>query len=935
MKNKYTASLVLGALLACTSTAATAAGGDKPTLRPKSKSRTQPARKPLKTLEGQAVSGTVLTDIGDPLPGATIFVKGTFVGTSTNSEGHFKLDLDFAQGPVTLVVSFIGYENVELPVSEPNQALSISLTPSIIQLNETVVSASRVEESIMRAPITIEKISSRQIEQISTPEVLAGLGQFKGVDVNSASMLFTSISTRGFNTAKSERVVQLYDYTDAQLPSLSLSPGNLLGIPELDMESIEVVHGPASALYGSNALNGVVLFNSKDPFVYEGLTARVRGGQRNFLDAQVRYAHKLGQKWAFKVNGSYIRALDWLAENYEASATSRAINPEGSPLGTSAVNGYGDSGRQLRRNERLADGSPVNAELAGKTVYLPRFTEAELIANDNYTNAYRLQGSLSYLITKDLKATLDVKRAEGTSTYQNQSRIRMKGLGTNQYRAELKSSRGFLRAYTTEDFTGESYELNSLGNNLQLSPVAEGSAITYADRFYSTFNAEYTRQRNNGVGQDQALAAARQVADATRLSTADPRFGLLRERIIQEADALRRGSKLLLNSFLSDVSGQYTFQLGQATDLVVGGAYRDFRIGSGGGFVLTDRPDRRLHNYEYGGYLQASYRLLDDRLKLAAAGRVDHFRNFEAAFSPRVSAVVSLGQTKQHNLRASYGRAFRAPSQIEQYSRVDVGNVLGLGNIGAGFQGYSLVNAQGQSYQQVLQGVPLASFEFSAPSLELEQVNTYEIGYKGIIGKNLYVDVNCFDSRYNNFIGAVNFIGNPDGTRPTMSQLLASQPDFGPGKPSRIIFAPFNNTQQVHTQGVAAGLNYYWLKAVHLSANYSFNYLNRKELPENFRTFFNTPEQKYNVGVSGSALRHLSYNVNYRWAEGHFQEMPFASGRVADYSSVDVYVGYTVPKLFSTFQVGASNLLDSRNIQVYGGPNLGRLVYAGWLVEFN
>ncbi len=876
MKNKY-ACLLFGSLLLPAPSVASAYGGETPVVR--KKNRLRHLLRPSEVQENQSVGGTVLTDIGDPLPGATIFIKGTYIGTSTNSEGQFRLEADFAKGPILLVVSFVGYENVELPLSEPDQAVVVSLTPSVIALNETVVSASRVEESIMRAPITIEKVSSRQIEQISTPEVLAGLGQFKGVDVNSASMLFTSISTRGFNTAKSERVVQLYDYADAQLPSLSLSPGNLLGIPELDMESVEVVHGPASALYGSNALNGVVLFNSKDPFVYEGFTARVRGGQRNFFDGQVRYARKLGQKWAFKVNASYVTALDWLAENYSPSATSLAINPEGSPLGTSAVNGYGDFGRLYRRNQRLADGTTVNAELNGQTVYLPRFTEAEMIGDDDHTNAYRVQAHVSYLLTNDLKASLDVKRAQGTSTYQNQGRIRMKGLGANQYRAELKSPQGFLRVYSTEDFSGQSYDLNSLGNILQISPVEEGGTLTYADQFYSTFNAEYTRQRRAGVEPAAALAAARVAADATRLSSSDPRFQLLREQIINEPSGAQRGSKLVLNSFLNDVSSQYNFKVSSTTDVVVGAAYRDYRLGSGGGYVLTDTPGQRLRNYEYGGYLQVSQRLFNDHLKLAAASRLDNFKNFDPAFSPRVSGVYSVGATKQHNFRVSYGRAFRAPSQIDQYSLADLGNVLALGNIGQGFEGYSLTNAAGQSYTQVLTGVPIESFEFSIPQLRLERVSTYEAGYKGVVAKNLYVDVNYFDSRYNDFIGAANFVGNPDGTRPTLAQLLTSQPDFGPGKPSRLIYAPFNNSQEVHTQGVSAGLNYYWLKELHVAANYSYNRLDRDALPDNFQTFFNSPTHKYNVGLSGTVLRNLSYNANYRWAEGHLQEALFATGR--------------------------------------------------------
>jgi len=87
------------------------------------------------------------------------------------------------------------------------------------------------------------------------------------------------------------------------------------------------------------------------------------------------------------------------------------------------------------------------------------------------------------------------------------------------------------------------------------------------------------------------------------------------------------------------------------------------------------------------------------------------------------------------------------------------------------------------------------------------------------------------------------------------------------------------------------------------------------------------------VGANGLVARHLSYAVNYRWAQGHLYELPFAVGELKDYSAVDAYVGYAVPKLLTTFQAGGSNLLNNTNTQVYGGPNIGRLVFVGVLVD--
>ena len=917
MKHFYP-SFVAALLLQCIAPANASSRGDK---YPRKAARAVTRSRRLTSAE--SVAGTVLTSRGEALPGATIFIKGSFVGTTTNVLGQFQLKADFEAGPVTLVVSYVGYESMEVMLNQPDNAVSVSLTASPVQLNATVVSASRVEEQFMRAPVTIEKVTAQQIQRISTPEVLAGLGQFKGIDVNSASMLFTSLSTRGFNTAKSERVIQLYDYADGQLPSLNLSPGNLVGIPELDMESIEIVHGPASALYGANAFNGVVLFNSKDPFVYEGLTARVRGGERNLFDGQLRYARRVGQKLAFKVNGSYLTANDWVAQDFGAIRGS--ANPAGSPLGYDALNRYGDVGYTFNPQGQLPGG--ISPELYGKTIYMPGFTEKEELANDTQTRSYRVQGSVSYLLRNDLKLTLDVKHAVGTSTYQNQSRFRMKDLGFTQYRAELKSAHGFLRAYSSEDFSGQSYELNLLGIYLQGSPTAEGGTTTYQQQYRNTYNQAYKNARATGQDAAAAQAAAQTAATATQLKSTDERFGLLRQRIIADDDNTR-GSRTTLNSFLNDVSGQQQFKFGGATDLVVGGAYREYRLGSGG-HIFADAPGERLRNYEYGGYAQLSQVLLAQHLKLSAASRLDAFKNFKPALSARTSAVYSFGANMQHSFRASFGRAFRSPSQVEQYAHTEIGFSLVQGNIGTGYQGYSLTNAAGQR----LGTAPLSTFEFALAPLALERVHTFEVGYKGIVVPKLYVDVNYYYSQYRNFIGATPFIGNTDGSRPTGAQLAAAQrTGFAPGQLTRILYS-YYNSGGVATQGGAVGATYYAARAVHLSANYSLNVLDHQGIPDGTATFFNAPKHKYNVRAEGLVGTHVSYNLNYRWTQGHLQEMPFATGSINDYSTLDAYLGYTLPTLGTTLQLGGSNLLDNANVQVYGGPSIGRLLFAGLLVE--
>ncbi|WBA41321.1 TonB-dependent receptor [Hymenobacter canadensis] len=881
------------------------------------------------------VSGIVQTDAGEPLPGATVFVKGTFIGSSTDREGRFQLRADFSEPPVVLSVSFVGYETREVSLPQPDNAVQVTLKVNATLTSEVIASASRVQEGILQAPVTVEKLNTQQVERIPTADLQVGLNHYKGIDVNGSSLLMNSLSTRGFNSAKSERLIQLTDYFDTQSPSLNVNAGNLTGLSELDVESIEIIHGPASALYGANAFNGVLLLNSKDPFVTEGLSVRVRGGQRSFFDGQVRYAQKLGEKFAFKVVGSYLTADDWLASNYAATSTlvERRNNAEGSSLGYDAVNRYGDVPNTFTANQPLPGG--VSPELVGKTVFMPGFTEQALIGDDDKARSLKVHPTLSYLLTSSIKMTAGFNYSRGTSTYQSSSRYRFKDFGTNQFHGEIKGARWFLRGQSVQDFGANSYDMNFLGSFLQTAPVADGSTVRNVDQYFGTYNGAYKQARSTGATPEQAQAVAQTQANATQLDPNGARFQELRSQIINDATP-GRGARLNPSSLLNEGNAQYNLPLAEGTDLIVGAAYRKFRLGSNGNLYSDD--DARIQNREMGGYAQLTQKLLDERLKLAVAGRVDAFKNFDAAFSPRASVVYSAGASKQHNFRASYGRAFRSPTQLDQYIRLDVGQVLLLGNVGNGFQGYT-TGAATQATIVSAQANPavLTPFEYSAAALKLERLSTYEAGYKGTLGEKLALDVNYYQSYYNDFIGAQRFVGNRDGSRPTPTQLLTAlqtpQPFQGATSPTRILQAWTNASQEVRTRGAAVGASYSVAQPLTLTANYSLNVLDKSNLPDNFQSFFNTPKHKYNVGVNGLVNSRLSYAVNYRWAQGHLYELPFAVGELADYSSVDAYVGYAIPQFYTTLQAGGSNLLDATNTQVYGGPNIGRLVFVGLQVD--
>jgi iron complex outermembrane receptor protein len=272
-----------------------------------------------------------------------VLLKSTYIGTSTNSTGEFVLSTPGVTFPLTLSVSYLGYETQQVVLQSRSDQIVVTLIPDRAAAKQVIVAASRGEENILQAPVTVEKVTQGQISHLTQPDLLNGLTRLKGIDVNVNSMLNNSISTRGFNSASSERLIQLVDYVDIQSPSLSAGSGNSLGLPDIDVASVEVLYGPSSALYGANAFNGVVLLNSRDAFTDQGLEVRLRGGQRDYIDGQFRYAQRLGRRWAIKLTGSYLTAKDWIAENYDAQKPSGLVvvnNAAGSGLGYDAVNPY-------------------------------------------------------------------------------------------------------------------------------------------------------------------------------------------------------------------------------------------------------------------------------------------------------------------------------------------------------------------------------------------------------------------------------------------------------------------------------------------------------------------------------------------------------------------------------------------------------------------
>ena len=306
-----------------------------------------------------SVSGTVKNaSTSETIAAVSVTLKGENAGTYTDDRGNFKLSVT-KKAPYTLVFSSVGFSSKEVVVNGNTGSLSVSLTPAFVLGSDVVVAASRVPEKILESPVTIERISAANIRNAPATGYYDILGNMKGVDAVAASILFRSVSTRGFNGSGNTRMNQLIDGMDNQAPGLNFSVASIVGLTELDVDNIELLPGASSALYGSGGMNGTVLISSKNPFKYQGLSFQIKQGvnhidnyerpKASFKDYTVRWASKIGDRFAYKVSAQYTEAQDWLPMN-TSNYSRTSGNGNGLPIaGTrltdpnyDGVNVYGD-----------------------------------------------------------------------------------------------------------------------------------------------------------------------------------------------------------------------------------------------------------------------------------------------------------------------------------------------------------------------------------------------------------------------------------------------------------------------------------------------------------------------------------------------------------------------------------------------------------------
>ena len=888
------------------------------------------------------------------------------VGTSTNDDGEFLFGFSFSM-PLKIRVTHVSYFPTEREITEQRVTdLDLKISPKVFQEEDIVITADMVTREEMQRTSTIGRVTTVDVQQLSSFDAFDLISTMREVDVATQSMNMQTINARGFNTGANSRVLQLTDGVDSQAPGLGFPVGNLLGPVDLDIAGMEMLLGPASSTYGPTAMNGVLNVSSRSPFDNKGLSLQVKGGVNDLnlggstqfgatgdgmSELTARYAAAFNSRFAFKVSGSWLTGTDWEADNYDNIGFGESWQTYRDVHGYNGVNVYGDESityYPLGVNEDgVSNGTLVGVTRSG-------YREEDLVDYDIETR--KAAGSLHFKPTGASELILGGRYGYTNTLYTDDSRIRLEDFEIFQGSAEFTSRAFFMRGYHTLQNSGNSYDVVFMANQLQ------ESAKSNEDWF-----RDYRIAFENGIPirgiPPKDLLAARNFANSgiTLLtsSSARPMLEPGTEEFQQEFNRLRSvydfddGAGIKDNSSLTHVESGYTFEdVFRSADLTAGGSFRFYDLDSGG-TIFPDTSGNDITNYRYGAYLKGEGAAYDERLNLNGSVRVDVNENFDPAFSPQAGVNFRIGDDQY--LRVSYQYGFRFPTVREQFMNQNLGSGRILGGLRANLDPYEIqgnavtqqsldrfndavieeinryARRPGESItreqaEQLHLGI-LENGILGAESLggiKPEKTHAFEVGYSNLFSSDLYVDLNYFVSFYNDFIGLTRAV--KPRTSPSVD-LFAASGQLNNSTQSDRFFFYGNAGERVSVQGVSfdlrqqAGTFFFGLNGTYTQLV--------KGADDPLIPGFNTPPLKLNLEWGNRKIaENVGFKMVYRYRNSHSWRSPFLDGEIKQYGHFDFQVNTRIPAINSMIKAGFTNMGVRKYSNVFGGPAVGSIIFA-------
>lgn len=864
------------------------------------------------------ISGKVKSkETDEAISSANVGVKGKGIFTATGDDGSFRINVKAL--PVTLVVSHSNFEESEIEVNQQGE-LSVSLKSSP-PLSEVVIQGSgdsRIRSKVINMPTSYERIGLNQMRNSPSPDPYDLLGYSKGVCNVQSSITMNTFSTRGFNGSGSTRVNQFMDGMNTTTPGLGFSVANFTGLTDLDIESIELLPGASSALYGTGGMNGTILVNSKNPFKYQGLSIIAKEGIMHvnekgtsaspYHNFSLRYAKAVNQRFAFKIGAQYLQATDWLANdtsNYLGDGPLGKVVPgtRASDPNYNGVNVYGDEAsaniKQVAKQLILMGVLPAGALPLIDSVNVSRtgYHEKDMVVDPDAKNI-KLSGALHYKVNSKIEAQLMGYWGTGNTVYTGNNRYILKDIKIGQYKFELKHPDWFVRLYTTQEDAGEAYSATltalNMNNQWKSHPL-----------WFGQYTGAFAQGKLMGMTSEQAHVFARSIADKERPLPGTPQFQQLLDQVRKTPiSETGKGGLFLEKSQLWVEEAQYNFSNKiKFVDVIVGGNLYQYALNSEN-TLFVDKPGHPIKINEMGAYTQISKALFKDRLNVSFAGRMDKNEDFKTQFTPRATALVKLA--KDQNLRVSYQTAYRFASTQQKYIHLDVGTYTLLGGLPW------ILDSMGSKNNPVIDMATGKPFVYQ--DLKPEKMRSFEIGYKAFFSS---------DSRHGLLLDMYGYLGS---YRDFLGRNILYQPTS-----QKVYSTVLNSSTEVKTYGYGLGLDY------KLPQNFSvfFNGYSDviTDVPTGFSDYFNTPKYRFNTGVANTGFgkkEKLGFSAMFRWQDSFQWQGELANGPIDAYATVDAQISYKLPKINSFVRVGGTNLFNHYYKTGYANPEIGGLYYVSF-----
>ncbi|ULQ52745.1 TonB-dependent receptor domain-containing protein [Flavihumibacter fluvii] len=811
-------------------------------------------------------------------------------------------------------------------------------------LNEVVVTASRLPENILRSPVSIQKAGRVFFTNSSAPSFFDALENIKGVQMITPSLGFRIVNTRGFANTTNVRFTQLVDGMDIQSPHIGSPIGNVLGPGDLDIESVEIIPGMSSALYGMNTVNGLAQFNSRDPFQSEGLsvqqkTAVTHLGDANssaklFSETSLRYVKKLNTNWALRFNGTFTKGYDWMADNYQdinpdANSSTQLFGTENPAL--NPVNSYGNESSNRK-----------TLTLDGKSYVVARTGYTEMEVTEYTLQNIKADAGIFYQNSKGDKFSYTFRFAVLDNIYQRANRFRLTDYFLQQHALTYQSKALQARVYLNNENTGNSYNLRSMAENIDRNYKTDKT-------WFADYTTGYNQAQQNGADAVNAHRQARQFADNGRYEPGTSAFNDVLGQLQQinnwdQGAALKVKASFIHAEMQLNLTDSWLRKWKEKTglELLAGGDHRSYFVVPDGNYFMNPAAGKEGKNIVYsrtGVFLSVNRNFFAGKLRLGAAGRADKNDYYQVLFNPRVTVVYAPSASQ--SIRMSYQAGYRYPILFEAFSNVNSGGVKRVGGLPvmsdgifenawlqtsiAAFQSAILkdVNQGGISRPAAIEKNKELLVKNPYTYIQPEHVQSFDAGYKrGMANGKLLLDIEIYMNKYRSFIAQANMNVPKTDTPDSIPYYLADNT-------KQDQYRMWTNSKtSVYQYGGSIGLQWKLNKGYLVTAHTTYAKLHKAKGEDGLEDGFNTPEWMYFTSIANEKIyKQFGAGVSFRWQSEYYWQSFLINGDVPATTAFDMHISYRFAKSPFRLKLGGSNITNKYYYSILGGPSIGGMYY--------